>query len=107
VRIAEDARLMVRPFDHQDTSLVSVFAASNALIRTAAGAGPAAPGAIVEVMLLDGPVGNCPDDRACAPIQESIRMARKSFTLVSVGPVITESPSAVKKPWPSLLASIS
>ena len=29
-------------------------------------------------------------------------MARKSFTLVSVGPVTTESPSASKKPWPSL-----
>jgi len=27
----------------------------------------------------------------------SIRMARKSFTLVSVGPVITESPRAEKK----------
>ena len=31
-----------------------------------------------------------------------IRMARKSLTLVSVGPVTTESPSASKKPWPSL-----
>jgi molybdopterin molybdotransferase len=62
VRIAEDARLMVRPFDHQDTSLVSVFAASNALIRTVAGAGPAASGAIVEVMLLDGPGGEAPGD---------------------------------------------
>jgi molybdopterin molybdotransferase len=59
VRVGEDARLMVRPFDHQDTSLVSVFAASNALIRTAAGAGPAEPGAIVEVMLLDGPGEGC------------------------------------------------
>jgi molybdopterin molybdotransferase len=62
VRIAEDARLMVRPFDHQDTSLVSVFAASNALIRTPAGAGPAASGAIVEVMLLDAPGGEAPGD---------------------------------------------
>ena len=30
------------------------------------------------------------------------RMARKSLTLVSVGPVITESPSALKKLWASL-----
>jgi hypothetical protein len=42
--------------------LVSVFAASNALIRTVAGAGPAASGAIVEVMLLDGPGGEAPGD---------------------------------------------
>ena len=34
----------------------------------------------------------------------SIRMARKSLTLVSVGPVTSESPSAWKKPWPSLSA---
>ena len=37
----------------------------------------------------------------------SIRMARKSFTLVNVGPVITESPNASKKPCPSLLARLS
>src|SRR5690606_5976251 len=30
------------------------------------------------------------------------RMARKSLTLVSVGPVTRESPSRSKKPWPSL-----
>jgi hypothetical protein len=34
-------------------------------------------------------------------------MARKSLTLVSVGPVITWSPSASKKPWPSLSARLS
>src|SRR5215207_7059878 len=34
-----------------------------------------------------------------------IRMARKSLTLVSVGPVTTASPSASKTPWPSLFAS--
>src|SRR5207253_8673552 len=32
----------------------------------------------------------------------SMTMALKSFTLVSVGPVTTESPSASKKPCPSL-----
>jgi hypothetical protein len=37
----------------------------------------------------------------------SIRMARKSFTLVSVGPVITESPSAWKNVCASLFASMS
>jgi molybdopterin molybdotransferase len=51
--VAADARWMVRPFDNQDTSLVSVFAAANALIRRTAGAQPAAHGAIVEAMLLD------------------------------------------------------
>jgi molybdopterin molybdotransferase len=51
--VAADARWMVRPFDNQDTSLVSVFAAANALIRRAAGAQPAAPGALVEATLLD------------------------------------------------------
>ena len=35
--VAADARWMVRPFDNQDTSLVSVFAAANALIRRTAG----------------------------------------------------------------------
>ena len=40
---------------------------------------------------------------SCAP-RRSTRMARKSLTLVSVGPVTTESPSASKKPWPSLSA---
>jgi len=62
VRVGEDARLIVRPFDNQDSSLVSVFASSNALIRSAAGAGPAGPGAIVEVMLLDGPGGDSPGE---------------------------------------------
>jgi molybdopterin molybdotransferase len=51
--VAADARWMVRPFDNQDTSLVSVFAAANALIRRTAGAQPAAPGALVEAVLLD------------------------------------------------------
>ena len=35
-------------------------------------------------------------------MRPSMTMARKSLTLVSVGPVTTESPSASKKPWPSL-----
>ncbi len=52
--VAADARWIVRPFENQDTSLVSVFAAANALIRRPAGALPAAPGAIVEATLLDG-----------------------------------------------------
>lgn len=51
--VAPDARWIVRPFDNQDTSLVSVFAAANALIRRTAGAQPAARGAIVEAVLLD------------------------------------------------------
>jgi molybdopterin molybdotransferase len=53
VSVAADARWMARPFDNQDTSLVSVFAAANALIKRTAGAQPAAPGALVETVLLD------------------------------------------------------
>ena len=49
----EDARLRVRPCDNQDTSLVSVFAAANALIRRPAGAPAARSGAPVEVLWLD------------------------------------------------------
>ncbi len=51
--VAAAGRLMVRPFDNQDTSLVSVFAAANALIRRPAGAPRAAHGATVEALLLD------------------------------------------------------
>jgi len=53
-RIGEDARLAVRPFDNQDTSLVSIFAAANALIRRLPGSGSVKGGALVEVLLLDG-----------------------------------------------------
>jgi len=49
----DDARLIVRPFDNQDTSLVSVFAAANALLRRLPRAGPAVHGELVEVLLLD------------------------------------------------------
>jgi molybdopterin molybdotransferase len=48
-----DARMRVRPFTDQDTSLVSVFAAANALIRRPAGARAAVSGEAVEVRLLD------------------------------------------------------
>jgi molybdopterin molybdotransferase len=48
----EDAALRVRPCDNQDTSLVSVFAAANALIRRTAGAPAAAHGTLVEVLWL-------------------------------------------------------
>jgi molybdopterin molybdotransferase len=53
MRVGADARLTVRPFDNQDTSLVSIFAAANALIRRPASAEPAQRGALVEVLLLD------------------------------------------------------
>jgi molybdopterin molybdotransferase len=55
VRTDAEARRWARPFDDQDTSLVSVFAAANALIRRPAGARAAGSGTIVEVMLLDRP----------------------------------------------------
>ena len=53
VTVREDARLVVRPFDKQDTSLVSIFAASNALIRRLPHTEPAETGALVDVLLLD------------------------------------------------------
>jgi len=55
VRTDAEARSWARPFDDQDTSLVSVFAAANALIRRPAGARAAGSGTVVEVMLLDRP----------------------------------------------------
>jgi molybdopterin molybdotransferase len=42
----------VRPYRDQDSSLVSVFAVSDALMRRAAGAGAAAAGTVVEVLPL-------------------------------------------------------
>jgi molybdopterin molybdotransferase len=55
LRTDAEARRWARPFDNQDTSLVSVFAAAHALIRRPAGARAAGSGTIVEVMLLDRP----------------------------------------------------
>src|SRR5438309_1416115 len=55
VRTDAEARTWARPFDDQDTSLVSVFAAANALIRRPAGAKAAGSGTLVEVMWLDRP----------------------------------------------------
>ena len=51
--VGGDARLIARPFDDQDTSLVSVFASANALIRRAPHSGPALRGSLVDVLLLD------------------------------------------------------
>jgi molybdopterin molybdotransferase len=45
--------LHVTPFSDQDSSLVSVFAAADALLRRPAGAGPAAVGDVVEVLRLE------------------------------------------------------
>lgn len=53
VHVGGDSRLTVRPFANQDSSLVSIFAAANALIRRLAGCGSAERGALVEVLLLD------------------------------------------------------
>jgi molybdopterin molybdotransferase len=52
-RIGDDALLRVRPHGNQDTSLVSVFAAANSLIRRLPGSASAESGALVEVLLLD------------------------------------------------------
>lgn len=54
-RLERDAEgvLHVTPFSDQDSSLVSVFAAADALLRRPAGAGAAAIGEVVEVLRLD------------------------------------------------------
>jgi len=53
VEVDGDARLSVRPFENQDTSLVSIFAASNALLCRPPRAAPARHGELVDVLLLD------------------------------------------------------
>ncbi|HEY8002705.1 MAG TPA: gephyrin-like molybdotransferase Glp [Phenylobacterium sp.] len=47
-----DGEVMARAYRDQDSSLVSVFAASDALLRRLPGAGPATAGAVVEVFPL-------------------------------------------------------
>lgn len=47
-----DGAVSVRPYRDQDSSLVSVFAVSDALLRRAAGAAAAAAGTVVEVLPL-------------------------------------------------------
>jgi len=53
--VGADARLSARAFADQDTSLVSVFAAANALIRRPPGAPAAAAGALIEILDLSAP----------------------------------------------------
>ncbi|MEP6545867.1 MAG: gephyrin-like molybdotransferase Glp [Gammaproteobacteria bacterium] len=55
VSVTEDGRLIARPFGNQDSSLVSVFASANALIRRPPKAAAAQTGARVDVLLLDYP----------------------------------------------------
>ncbi len=50
---------------------------------------------------------SAPHGQASPLAAPNTRIARKSLTLVSVGPVTTRSPSAEKNPWPSLSASAS
>jgi molybdopterin molybdotransferase len=50
---SEEGRLTVRAFEDQDSSLISVFAAANALIRLAPDAPAVEQGALVDVLLLD------------------------------------------------------
>jgi molybdopterin molybdotransferase len=52
VSVAPDGRLLASPFRDQDSSLVSVFAAANALLCRPADAGPLDAGEGVEVLLL-------------------------------------------------------
>jgi len=50
----EDGQLVAYAFEDQDSSLISVFAAANALIRLPADAPALVAGAMVDVLLLDG-----------------------------------------------------
>jgi molybdopterin molybdotransferase len=50
-----EGRLTVRAFEDQDSSLISVFAAANALIRLPPSAPVLAAGTLVDVLPLDGP----------------------------------------------------
>ncbi len=49
----EAGSLVVRAFEQQDSSLISIFAAANALVRLAPGTAALAPGALVDVLPLD------------------------------------------------------
>jgi len=49
-----EGQLTVRAFEDQDSSLISVFTAANALIRLAAGAPPTPAGGLVDVLPLEG-----------------------------------------------------
>jgi molybdopterin molybdotransferase len=51
--VGDDGRLTVQPFENQDTSLVSIFAAANALLRRLPQTAPAMHGELVDVLLLD------------------------------------------------------
>jgi molybdopterin molybdotransferase len=53
--VDDEGRLVVRVFEDQDSSLLSVFAAANALIRLAPGADALQAGALVDVLPLGTP----------------------------------------------------
>jgi molybdopterin molybdotransferase len=55
-RLAADSqgRLEVRAFENQDSSMLSVFASANALIRLPMDAPAAAQGAVMDVLPLEG-----------------------------------------------------
>jgi molybdopterin molybdotransferase len=51
--VSAEGQLVVTPFPDQDSSLVTVFARANALLRRPAGAAPLAAGDLVETLRLD------------------------------------------------------
>ena len=51
--LVEDGGLVAQPYRDQDSSLVSVFAAADALLKRPPGAPASAAGDLVEVLLLD------------------------------------------------------
>jgi len=53
--VDSEGRLTVHAFEDQDSSLISVFASANALIRLPSDAPAAAAGTLVDVLPLDGP----------------------------------------------------
>jgi molybdopterin molybdotransferase len=55
LEVDDNGQQTVRAFEDQDSSLISVFTAANALIRLAADAPETPAGAMVDVLPLDGP----------------------------------------------------
>ncbi len=55
VGVDDEGRLSVRAFENQDSSLLSVFADANVLVRLAPNAAALEAGALVDVLLLDMP----------------------------------------------------
>src|SRR5690349_179544 len=89
----------------QHAILAALLVVEDELHRNARITRPARMGPIATVARQVARIALAISGHGTAP--RSIKIARKSLTLVSVGPVTTESPSASNKPWPSLFARLS